>query len=236
MTPTGGHPSDEPGPEPTEFELAQVSAALRRLPAEVAVPEHISERIAAALAAETAPGGAPVRQTGGTVAWFRRALPRTLAAAAAVGVIGFAGYVVGTSDGGDETTAGSQAESGSQADSGGQAQSEREAPGPVMDGDDAAAGAAEAEPEPQVAAEPGLIEQQVADVWRHRSAVSAGCGQQFADDLGVALIGSAVVGDGVLVVVDTADQTGLEGYLVSSCIASADEAEGEPVVVPTPAQ
>lgn len=227
MTPTGGHPTDEPGPEPTEFELAQVSAALRRLPAEVAVPEHVAERIAAALAAETA-SGAPVGQPGGTVAWFRRALPRTLAAAAAVGVIGFAGYLVGTSDGGDETTAGSQAESGSLAES------ERGAPGPVTDGDDDAAGAAEAAPGPQIAAEPGLIERQVADVWRHRSAVSDGCGQLLADDLRVALIGSAVVGDGVLVVVDTPDQNGLAGYLVSSCAASVDEAEGEPVVVPTP--
>ena len=84
----------------TAADLGSVSALLAAAPSTLRTPAHVVARLDRALAEEvtSTPEPAPVIQ----LSWFRRKAPQLLAAAATVGVLGFAGWVVANGGGGDD--------------------------------------------------------------------------------------------------------------------------------------
>ncbi len=221
----------------TLAELAQVSVALRALPAELPVPEFVAARISHALAAERSSGGdaggsdaagSPDAGGGGTVAWFRRRLPQGLAAAASVAVIGFAGYIAVESGGGDDSSGAGDA---------------AVAEGQAGDGDDEAGlefGASSdttsrrgspSSTEPPVAADepaapepidPARLTAAVEDIVQDRTEYAdSACGDDLAAELDLPLVGSTMVGAGVLIVLE--DATTYDGWFLSTCNSTSNE-------------
>lgn len=228
-------------------ELAQVTVALRALPAELPVPEFVAARISHALAAERASGGdASAASAGsgsagdGTVAWFRRRLPQGLAAAASVAVLGLAGYVaVGGGGGGNDSDSGGQpAAAEAQADDGAE-----EAPGFSSQSDLGRGGPTDTMQEPAPTEEPSLnAAPEELERTRLITAVTevvqgeadpAGpdtCGEELADELGLPLVGATNVGSGVLVVLD--DTATYDGWLITTCGSTTNETMQPQVEVP----
>lgn len=219
--------------------LDEVQAALRAAPRELPIPSHVSARLTAALAAEaTGPSLVPAQAQAAepdpasgapdNVVWFRRRMPRLLAAAASVAVIGVGGYVIGSGGGSPvDSTAGSAADS---ADDSATVQ-ERSAAESQL-GETAAEGVPYADG--LEAAPADAVLQRIDEVWRQRSSLQAGCGQELADDLGQSLVGSAQLDTGVLVVLDTGADGTLAGWTLPQCSSLPAQALGEPVMVPAP--
>lgn len=232
-------------------ELAQVSQLLRAAPTEVHMPEHVSARLEAALAAETAQATATRQEapsatvtalsSGATradrpVAWFRRPFPRVLAAAAAAAVIGVAGYGVflgedapiPIADGGDDAGEGSD-----------EALSEE---APEVASDEAAGAARDHQLSDQydgdtenAPADPGerlALEEDILGVWHNPVEVEPNCGAELAAANGADLIGSTEIGTEILVVVQ--DDERLLGWTVTNCTVVPEGAE--PAVVDVPSE
>ncbi|WP_298323375.1 hypothetical protein [Haloactinopolyspora sp.] len=223
-------------------QLNAVRVALRDLPAEQPVPEHVSARLSAAISAEAAgrgessgasvPGG---DADPGTVAWFRRRAPRALALAASVAVVGLAGYVAVTSDdgGGDMTSAGSSGQAGesSELESGPKQHNQAQDESEVLDDDSAepdSAGSGAAAPAP------ADLRSAVNDVWENDAELAPECGAALAAELGLSLVGSTDSGPGVLVVLEDEAAGQLHGHLVPTCGSTTTEELSVPVTLPRP--
>ena len=240
--------------------LESVAAQLAAAPAELPTPPDVVARLDRALAAERdglgATGGAadaasegdgaPVIQLG----WFRRRAPQLLAAAATVGLLGFAGYAIATSGLG-----GSDSDSGAM-EIASDAAGEADPPTEDRAGDDAAdedvATLQEESADDAASAEDGTAPGTAPDAPYSGEAFEAevrelvgqagtgaeveaepGCGQPLADELGMKLVGTAPTGftdDAVLVVLEVTDSV-VEGWLLPACGASVGEALGEPRLV-----
>ncbi|NDL57880.1 hypothetical protein [Phytoactinopolyspora mesophila] len=220
--------------------LTEVRRLLQGAPAEIALPGHVSARIDAALAAEAAAGhGAESDATVTNVtsmndrpiAWFRKSLPRVVAAAAAAAVVGFAGYAVLSGDEQPVPSAGENAD-----------EDRAEAEEDFADDDSAGL---EAQDQPTVADAPDAMAEDgaVADgdvlvdaalaVWAERTEVRPDCGDGLAHDLEFELVGSTEVEGEVLVVLSDAGE--LFGWTLPDC--DSGPTTGEPVVVvPEPEQ
>lgn len=219
-------------------QLTEVTRLLRSAPATLPVPDDVSLRLQAAFEreAQAARTDSAVRDavpTPAPVAWFRRPLARGLVAAAAVAVVGIAGYSIFVNDAPvDMATSSSDS-----------ADSEELADSEALQGDgDDAADAPEAQSEELNSDDlteesndedlAGTAERDVVlDVWDSQTEVSPGCGAALADSHGVDLIGSAEIDEGILVV--ARDESVLLGWTVPSC--DADDAE-TPLVVDVPAE
>ncbi len=216
----------------TAANLALVTGLLAAAPATLPTPDHVVARIDRAIAAERAPARepAPVVQ----LSWFRRRAPQLLAAAATVGVLGFAGWVATSGGAGDDSGEATDAGAGEVA---------QDSSGEAMDDDAAVAepqaergldGADEAAPAPLRAQEdssPPLDDQVRSVVEQSRAAAGTAedaCGRRLADDLGLDLVGTAsteVDGENaVLVVVQGDDPSSAEGWVVPACDATVGEA------------
>ncbi|WP_158602741.1 anti-sigma factor family protein [Jiangella rhizosphaerae] len=218
-------------------ELAQVTVALRALPAERPIPEFVAARISHALAAErssgTPAGGvgggdAEPAQAGGdsgTVAWFRRRLPQGLAAAASVAVLGLAGYVaVGGGNGGSDDS-GSAAEDAAVAGAGEPASAfdspptgSRVGPPSTVTGTPTPSDTpqvAQGQPEEDVDVDPAELTASAQDIIRMRSNVISSCGENLAEQQGLELVGSARDFAGVVVVLDAG--TTYQAWLIDTC-------------------
>jgi hypothetical protein len=216
--------------------LGQVRARLVDSPTEITMPAAVAARIDDVLAAERAAldhDEAPARTA--TVHRFRRRLPQLLAAAATVGVVAFAGYVVSMPGGGD--------------DSGGDTATSAEGAAEAGDGDENGAGRSRVEDDLAAGeAAPGQVLpapderttlteqiQTIAAVDPEAGADSAlpqrladDCGLVLAGELDTELIGVASTDVGkpgsVLVVVE-ADKPGLaRGVVLPTCEAGLAEA------------
>ncbi|WP_106538590.1 anti-sigma factor family protein [Haloactinopolyspora alba] len=228
---TASHVDECPTCRQVVDDLRGVPAALRDLPAEMPVPEHVSARLTAAIAAEHARGSQThAGDDHGTVAWFRRGVPRAVAAAASIAVLGLAGYIAVGGDGGPDeaTTAGSGAESLSES----AGENAGSGPGPRVaeDGGSPLDGQMQ-ELEASTVTE---LEQATRGVWENRTEMAPGCGSALADQVGLELVGSVEHGSGVLVVLENPDAAQLEGRLVSTCGSTTAEALAAPVTVPVP--
>ncbi|SDT68574.1 anti-sigma factor [Jiangella sp. DSM 45060] len=241
------HVDDCPTCQATLDELAQVSVALRALPAELPVPEFVAARISHALAAERASGAAATAASAdsasaddGTVAWFRRRLPQGLAAAASVAVLGLAGYVAvgGGGGGNDSDGAGQPAAAEAEAPDEASAFSQSTPSGVQRDGTPSTAMDTAPPAEDQsVDAAPEALEQTrlitaVTEVVQG-DADPAGpdtCGEELADELGLPLVGATNVGSGVLVVLD--DTATYDGWLITTCASTTNETMQPQVEVP----
>jgi hypothetical protein len=216
--------------------LGEIRAQLVDSPAEIAMPPAVAARIDQALAAERAAldhDEAPASTA--TVHRFRRRLPQLLAAAATVGVVAFAGYVVSMS--------------GSDADSGGDTATSAEGAAEAGDGDESGAGgsiveddqaAGEAAPG-QVVPAPNerttlteqiqalaAVDPEAGGDLASPQRLAGDCGLLLARELDTALIGVANTDVGrpgsVLVVVE-ADQPGMaRGVVLPTCEAGLAEA------------
>lgn len=232
-------------------ELAQVTAALRALPAKLPVPEFVAARISHALAAErssgttgsagaaVAGGATPEQASGaGTVAWFRRRLPQGLAAAASVAVLGLAGYVAVEGGGGgsdSDSSAGDAAAAGAdEAVSGFATPSHDRRIGTqdttMLDNPTAEAPDAAQEHSTMEGVDAAELTAAAQAVIRQREAVNDTCGQNLADEQGQPLVGSAHDFAGVVVVLDAG--TTYEAWLIETCNSVALQQIVGPVDVP----
>lgn len=223
----------------TLAELAQVSVALRALPAELPVPEFVAARISHALAAERSSGGdtggsdaaesPDAGVGGGTVAWFRRRLPQGLAAAASVAVLGFAGYVAVEGGGGsDSDSAGDSAAAGAAEDEGaddagagfgtssdlGRGGSPSPT-GPPVAADEPYTGTAAPE-----AIDPARLTAAVEDIVEQDATAGPNCGVELSEEVGLPVVGSDVFGSGVLIVLDGTET--YDGWLLDTCHSFAN--------------
>lgn len=223
-------------------DLASVTAMLAAAPRTVPMPEHVASRLDRAIASEATPEQEPAPAV--QLSWFRRRAPQLLAAAATVGVLGFAGWVVGTGSGGDDA---GEADAGLVTDSG------------ERDADDAAAGEEPAEDSAEMedaqeesaaesaatpldaedgdlyAASPALADEIRAVVEQQRTASDDDtCGQPLADELNVPLIGTAathITGEpAVLVVVEGQDPDLVHGWVLPGCDATMEDALADSTV------
>ena len=216
-------------------DLTSVSAMLADAPPTLPTPADVVARLDRAIADEAtpAPQPAPVVE----LSWFRRRAPQLLAAAATVGVLGFAGWVATTSGGGDDDAAG-VAESGAQ-DASDEAAGEESAadsdPGAAQEEsaeEEAGAAPLEADDGEGYVAAAGLEDEIRAVVEQSRMQRLEGtddtCGVPLAKELGLELVGRAatkVTGEtAVLVVVQSDDPTLVYGWVVPACDASVHEA------------
>ena len=216
----------------TVADLASVSARLAAAPRTLPTPAHVVARLDRALAdvATSTPEPAPVIQ----LSWFRRKAPQLLAAAAAVGILGFAGWAITDgSNGGDDAGEATTAES-----SGGEEAREEAADAGVATDSDLESAEDEAAAEP-LQAEDGELSApapELADQIRAIAEQGPGaergaddtCGLTLADELGAELVGTAVTeftGEAaVLVVVRSDDPAVVHGWVLPACDATVDEA------------
>ena len=216
----------------THRQLAEVTVRLASAPAALPMPEDLAARVDRALAGEQPNRSnnrdgkiAPIRP-------LRARLPSVLAAAAVVGAVAFAGYVVGTGSGADD--AGDQATSAeSDAD---------ESVGSAPESESDVAGGAAAptfqgtEPLPQ-SARTSLTEQiQAIAALRRTSALSGAdrefsvgtCGAALATEVDRGLIGAAPTDLGepgaVLVVTAASTPDAAQGWVLPACDATASDA------------
>lgn len=223
----------------TAADLVSVSAMLADAPATLPVPEHVAARLDRALDEEAAPEPEPAPVV--ELSWFRRRAPQLLAAAATVGVLGFAGWVVASGGaGGDDSEEGAA----TVAESGGRDAADESAADDTNADEDAEESELHATEEdaeaPPLAAEEGqaaIAAPELADeiraVFERAQAESAEratdtCGLPLAEDLGLELVGTAATearGEiAVLVVVQSDDPDLVHGWVVPGCDATADEA------------
>jgi anti-sigma factor RsiW len=222
----------------------QLAAAPRTLPA----PPEVVDRLDRALAAEAeARQPAAVQRDPQAVvqlSWFRRRAPQLLAAAATVGLIGFAGYAISTSGQGED--AAMDIATADAPDSG-------EAAPPVEADDDTAAGpellqeeAAEDGAADALGADPqagtgddDALEREIRGLVSQARIggapeVALECGRPLADSLGAELVGTAptrLTDDGaVLVVVDVGRST-VQGWVLPTCASTEEEALAGPRLV-----
>ena len=215
-------------------ELNAVRTALRDLPAEQPVPEHVSARVFAAISAESA-GGVEASsgvEAGdddtGTVAWFRRRAPRALALAASVAVVGLAGYVAVTSgNGGDVSTAGDAEQAESSAVDAGPKQPNAAQDETNVLRDDADGAGTEVP-------DPAALRTATRDVWENRAELAPGCGEALAVELGLSLVGSAESGPGVLIVLEDESAGQLQGHVMATCGSTTPEELSAPVTLTRP--
>ncbi|NED95477.1 hypothetical protein G1H11_09140 [Phytoactinopolyspora alkaliphila] len=238
-------------------QLEDVKQLLHALPSRLPTPPGVSARLTEALAAEAGAANLrpatdePVDGAGGSVtaihdrpvAWFRRRLPQTLAAAASAAVIGLVGYtfVSGesppdfSSAGGNDDSAEAEATDGVMADQ------------PAMESAPEAGAREEEESSDDAGTTNGDTDQDVGtsglqipedslvlaviDVWESGDEIEARCGGELADDLGLDLVGSAYVEDEILAVV--VDGHLLTGWMIPDCGAGVDAAQ-EIVQTPVP--
>ena len=225
-----------------EAVTTQLAAAPRTLPA----PPEVVDRLDRALAAEARQPAAEQSDPQAVVqlSWFRRRAPQLLAAAATVGLIGFAGYAISTS-GQDEDAAMDIATA--------DAPDSEEAAPPVETDDDTAAGpellqeeAAEdgaadalgADPQAETGDDDALEREIRGLVSQVRIGaepeVAVECGQPLADSLGAELVGTAptrLMDDGaVLVVVDVGRST-VQGWVLPTCASTEKEVLAGPRLV-----
>ncbi|HET6686828.1 MAG TPA: zf-HC2 domain-containing protein [Jiangellaceae bacterium] len=222
----------------THRQLTEVSRRLAGEPAALPIPAEVAARLDDALASEK-PTLAR-RRTGqvSPVRAWRARMPAVMAAAATVAAVAFAGFVVGTNSGGDDSAGESQttvAEGGTERSSGDAAQ-------PVPD-----AGAPEFLPFDVQSSRTALTEQireivaigtqefASGGLSQDESGESATdpenarrCGAAVASDLGRALIGSAPTGIGapgaVLVVTTSNTDDAVQGWVLPNCDATASDA------------
>jgi hypothetical protein len=214
----------------TAADLASVSAMLAAAPTTLPTPAHVVARLDRALADEAtpAPEPAPVVQ----LSWFRRRAPQLLAAAATVGVVGFAGWVATTSggdddsaeSGGDAAVAESEDQHDADAEAGADGSLERAE-------EESAAAPLDAEDGELSGAVPELADEIRAVVAREQAEGDEAedtCGLPLAEELGLELVGTAateVTGEtAVLVVVQSDDPGVVHGWVVRACDATSDEA------------
>lgn len=222
-------------------ELTQVGELLRSAPAELPMPEYVSAQISAVLATEAeradasrqeAPSAAVTALADRPVGWFRRPLPRVLAAAAAAAVIGFAGYgaffsadaplpVAGGAGGGDDASVDEdQPEVASDEDVGSAPE------GAPNAGQESYQLNGREEDAPSAAGELALVPD-ILDIWHHPMEFAPDCGADLAAANGVELVGSRGIGAQILVV--TRDGEELLGWMITECSALS-EPEPEAVV------
>jgi hypothetical protein len=238
----------------THRQLDEVSHRLAAEPATLPVPPDVAARLDAALAEQrTIPAGAEVgplrRRTRSIVARrpWRARMPAVLAAAASVGAIAFAGYVIGIGSAGGDDAGDSQpmvAEGGAE-----RAADESELPAaeegddPALDGP--AQGLSGLSPQAtrttlteQIKAimVTGSLESSVGlaptadsgDQDESRDQDADPCGAALAADVGRELIGAAPTDLGppgtVLVVTTASTDDAVQGWVVPTCDATAADA------------
>lgn len=211
-------------------DLASVTAILAAAPPTLRTPPHVVASLDRALADEVTktPEPAPVIQ----LSWFRRRAPQLLAAAATVGVLGFAGWAItsgsGDDDAGEATTAESgageeagddAAEGGVAADSDLESAEEESAAAPLQAEDGELS-----EPPPELADQIRAIAEQGP---AERGAYGS-CGLALADERDSELVGWAttdVTGEAaVLVVVRSDDPAFVHGWVLPDCDATSGQA------------
>ncbi len=221
--------------------LGALSSQLRAVPDRLPVPEHVVARIDAALAAEhestTARRGSRSAGVRPLVRWA----PRLLGAAALVGAIGFAGYVVGSGSGDD----------GAEQGASGGAETLAEAPDSPPAGDVAADSDGEqAVPQSLGQVDLAALVAQIQAVAAPSPTASAGgdesayaggrsdlgsiCGDTLASELDRELIGFAAtdIGGGrVLVVVAGGGPETAQGWVLPTCDSGTTDAVAERTVV-----
>lgn len=242
------HLRDCPQCRQTWAALETVTARLAAAPRTLPTPSDVVDRLERALAAEAGaprataaaePDPAPVVQ----LSWFRRRAPQLLAAAATVGLLGFAGYAISTSGQGDDSAA--EIATADAPDTG-------EAAPPVENDEDGAAGpellseeAAEdsatgpLSADPQAAPGDDALEVEIRGlVGRARAGaapeMAVQCGQPLADAQGAALVGTAptrLLGDGAVLVVLDVGRSTVQGWVLPTCAATAEEALAGPRLV-----
>ena len=217
--------------------LGDVRARLSQAPAEMQMPAAVAARIDHALAAEREQldREAPERARTATVHPFRRRLPQLLAAAATVAAVAFAGYVVSTSGGGDDSGDAVTSAEGNAAESAGVDESGAGG-GTDLSGEES--GSALRVPAP---AERTTLTKQIHTIAaaapadgqaeeRDTSApqLVADCGLVLADQLETQIIGATSTDVGqpgaVLVVVETDDPGVAKGFVLPECGAGEAEA------------
>ncbi|HEX6337511.1 MAG TPA: hypothetical protein VFZ85_11190 [Jiangellaceae bacterium] len=221
----------------TAARLESVTAMLATAPPTLPTPAHVVAKLDRALADENA--GTPLRAPVIQLSWFRRKAPQLLAAAATVGVLGFAGWAITTgSDGGDDAEEATTAESG-----GGEDAPEEAADAGIAADSDLQSADEEAAAEPlqaddgELAAPAAALADQIRAVAEQgpgaeRDAADDTCGLALADELGAELVGTAatdVTGEAaVLVVVRSDDDPAVvHGWVMPACDATVDEALNE---------
>lgn len=214
----------------TREQLGLLRTRLSEAPDTLPMPATVAGRIDQALAAErAAPEEHAASAQVAAVHPFRRRLPRLLAAAATVAAVAFAGYVVSSPEGGDESASTATNAEGDRAEAG----DADESGGDVTSDDPAAAGSAPQESafatgRTSLAAEIQSIagvrpQEQSAD-----DSLAGDCGLALAQELDTDLIGVARTDlatlDAVLVVVET-DRPGVaRGIVVPTCDATSSDA------------
>lgn len=211
-------------------DLASVTAILAAAPPTLRTPPHVVASLDRALADEVTktPEPAAVIQ----LSWFRRRAPQLLAAAATVGVLGFAGWAMtsgsGDDDAGEATTAESGAgeEAGDDAAEGGVAtdsdleSAEEESAAAPLQAEDGEL----SEPPPELADQIRAIAEQGP---AERGAYGS-CGLALADERDSELVGWAttdVTGEAaVLVVVRSDDPAFVHGWVLLDCDATSGQA------------
>jgi hypothetical protein len=234
----------------THRQLNEVSHRLAAEPATLPVPPDVAARLDAALAEQrTIPAGAEVgpvrRRTRSIVARrpWRARMPAVLAAAASVGAIAFAGYVIGIGSAGGDDAGDSQ----TMVAEGGADRAADESELPAAAGGDDAALEGQAMPQAQSPQErrSALTEQINAIMVTGSLESSAGraptadsgdqdesrdqdadpCGAALAADVGRELIGAAPTDLGppgtVLVVTTASTDDAVQGWVVPTCDATA---------------
>ncbi|HEX6232596.1 MAG TPA: hypothetical protein VFZ63_05675 [Jiangellaceae bacterium] len=213
----------------TAADLASVSAMLAAAPRTLPTPAHVVDRLDRALAVAAAPEPEPARVV--QLSWFRRKAPQLLAAAATVGILGFAGWVATTGAGGDDSEDAAEgaaiAEPEEQYDAGAEAgaDSERAA-------EESAAAPLHAEDGELSAAPPELADEiriVVAQEQDGDDDAADTCGLPLAEERGLELVGAAatdVTGEPAVLVVlrSSADPAVVYGWVVPECDATGDEA------------
>lgn len=221
--------------------LTAVTVMLRDAPASIPIPAEMSARVVASVE-NAADARAAERDreaeaafevaSGGPVAWFRRKLPRALAATTGVGVIALAGYIaveqIGTPAGDDATTADRAVPEDPAEDGAGEAELDTDAPEALEEfNEDAEAGSA--------LARRGELAEAIDRVWRDELTFGdTTCGQPLAEELDLALVGSDEYGDNVLIVLELPDVDKLHGWVVPAC-ASISQESVDDLEVPVPA-
>jgi hypothetical protein len=213
----------------TAADLASVSAMLAAAPPTLRTPAHVVARLDRALTDEVTrtPEPAPVIQ----LSWFRRRAPQLLAAAATVGVLGFAGWVVASGSGDDDAGEATTAES-----SGGEDARDDAADGGLATDSDlesaeeeSAAAPLQSEDGEFPAPPPELADQirAIAEQGPAERGADDTCGLALAEELGDELVGAAetdVTGEAaVLVVVRSDNPAFVDGWVLPDCDATADE-------------
>jgi hypothetical protein len=219
--------------------LGDVRTRLSQAPAEIEMPAAVAARIDHALAAEREQldREARARARTATVHPFRRRLPQLLAAAATVAAVAFAGYVVSTSGGGDDSGAAVTSAEGGGAES---ADVDESGAGGGTDLSGEESGSALRVPAPaerttltkqiQAIAAVAPADGQAEAEERNTLApqLVADCGLALADQLETQLIGVTNTDVGqpgaVLVVVETDDPGVAKGFVLPECGAGAAEA------------